>query len=115
MFQYTLPKVRIYHNRDHLFSSLASADINAIDLTEYSISLDSNTTYVATINNITEAALYGEWRLTVQSQGSYSVLIRDLSTLIVSTDIVTFRTDSNYENYDVADLKPLEGIHNIVK
>ena len=115
MFRCILPKVRIYHNCGHLFTNLASTGVNAINLMEYSISLDSNTTYVATVSNVTEAALYGEWRLTVQSQGSYSVLIRDFSRLIVSTDTVTYRTDSNYENYDVADLKPLEGMYNLVK
>ena len=93
---------------------LASTDINANNLTEYSISLDSNTTYVATIN-LTEATLYGQWILMIQSQGSYSVSIREFSTLIVSTDTRTIRSDSNYENYDVTDLKPLEGIYSIVK
>ena len=111
MFHCTLPKVSVY-NCDHLCSNLASTGINAISLMammEYSISLDSNTTYVATIN-ITEVALYGEWKLTVQSQGSYSVLIRDYSTLIISTGILTIRSDSDYGNYEVTDLKPLEGI-----
>ena len=80
---------------------------NAITLTQYSVSLDSNTTYIATVN-ITESALFGEWRFTVQSQGSYSILIKEFNTLIVYVDTLTITSNNTY---DVVDVKPLEGMY----
>ena len=75
-------------------------------MTDYSLSYDSNTIYIATVN--IRDLVYGEWRLDIQSQGSYSVLIKEFSGLIVSTDILAIRSDDNYYNEDVVDTKPLE-------
>ena len=80
-------------------------DIHATTLVQYSASLDSSTTYIATVN-ITEPALYGEWRLMVQSQGPYGILIRENSELIASANTVTITSNNTY---DVIDVKPLEG------
>ena len=88
-----------------LFNDIASTGVSATTLTQYSLSHVSNASYIATVN-ITEPALYGEWWLTVQSQGSYSVLIKEFSQLIIFVDTLTITSNNTY---DVVDVKPLEG------
>ena len=79
--------------------------MNADDIPQHSISLDSDTAYIATIN-ITEDALYGQWRIIIDSQESFSVQILGNSGLVISTQL--FTSNSNGGG-NIDDTKPLEG------
>ena len=80
------------------------AGINADRIPQYSSSLNTDTSYIATIN-ISGDALYGPWEITVESQGSFTVQVLGNSELIISTHIF-----SNTPNggRDIDDPKPLE-------
>ena len=78
--------------------------MSADRISQYSSSLNTDTSYIATIN-ITEDALYGIWRITIESQGSFTIQILGNSELIISTHI--FSSNPNGSR-DIDDPKPLE-------
>ena len=55
--------------------------------------------------NITEATLYGQWNITIKSEGSFTVQVLGYSELIISTQI--FTTGPN-GGEGIGDQKPLE-------
>jgi len=75
----------------------------AEDITQYSTSLDSSTSYIATINT-TEVTLRGQWRIGLESQGFFTIQVLGNSELIISTHIFT----NSLNGDDIDDVKPLE-------
>ena len=71
---------------------------------QYFSPVNSTTLYTATIN-ITEATLYGQWNITIESEGSITIQVLGYSELIISIQI--FTTGPN-GGEDIGDPKPLE-------
>ena len=83
--------------------------MNADHIPQYSSSLNTDTSYIATIN-ITEDTLYGLWEITIESRGSFTVQVLGNSELIISTHI--FSSNPN-GGRDIDDPKPLESKNSI--
>lgn len=79
--------------------------LNVDNITQYSPSLDTATSYIATVN-ITEVTLYGQWRITIESQGFFNIQVLGNSELIVSTHLFT---NGPNNASDIGDVKPLQG------
>ena len=78
--------------------------VNADGIPQYFSTVNSATLYVATIN-ITENTLYGQWRISIESEGFFTVKVLGNSELIISTQ--TFTSGPN-GGEDIGDPKPLE-------
>lgn len=74
-------------------------------MTQYLEHTRSNALYIATIN-IDDPVLYGQWTITIASQGSYCIRVLGDGELTFVTDIIT--THPNTTD-DINDLKPLIG------
>lgn len=77
---------------------------NATSLSQYS-EYRSGTLFIASIN-ITDPTLYGQWTISLMSQGSYCIQILGDGELTFSTEVIT--THPNTTD-DINDLKPLVG------
>ena len=74
-------------------------------LTQYSLSLESDATYIAVVN-ITNATLFGQWAITLTFQGPYSIHIVGNSELFIISELVA----TNPSGRDgINDFKPLIG------
>ena len=80
--------------------------MNATILPQYSEHARSDTLYIATINT-TDSAFYGQWTITLSSQGSYSIQVLGDGELIFLSEIITVRPSAAAD--DINDLKPLVG------
>ena len=91
-------------NKDSYYINITFVGMSADRIPQYSSSLNTDTSYIATIN-ITEDALCGPWGITIESQGSFTVQVSGNSELIISTRI--FSSNPN-GGRDIDDTKPLE-------
>ena len=72
---------------------------------QYSLSKNSSSLYIATIN-VANSTLYGWWRTTVSSLGTYSIQVLGNGELTFVSKIITANPVSGD---DINDLKPVGG------
>ena len=80
--------------------------VSATNLEHYSVTLQSSSLYIATIN-ITSESLYGEWIISL-AVGSYDVTIHAISDLSFTVDLLAFDPTSTY-GFSTVVGKPLNG------
>jgi len=88
-----------------VYDLVFNSGINASTLMEYSISLESLSTYIAVIN-ITDTSLFGQWTITLTAQGPYSIHVMGDSELMFISELV-YTNPSGMD--EINDLKPLVG------
>ena len=92
-------------NGTHL--SIILTGLNPSTLPQFSTSLVSSTSYIAQVN-VTDNSLRGQWRVRVQSQGPYSILVFGSSELSINEDLYRI-DDSNTFGFSKIDGRPLRG------
>lgn len=93
---------RLHH--DHKFCLLGH---DQSDLAQYSTSLVSSTSHIAHIN-ITDNSLRGEWKVIIQSQGTYTFQALGSSGLRFSEVLFNIDTSSRH-GFKKIDGRPTQG------
>jgi len=78
---------------------------DATALVQYSVSVNSSSLYIATVNT-TDSTMYGQWTITLTSQGTYSIQVLGDGELTLISKIITANPSNND---DIDDFKPLGG------
>ena len=78
---------------------------NARSLVQYSVSHNSSSLYIATINT-PDSMLYGQWTVTLESMGTYSIQVLGNGEQTFISKMITANPSSGD---DIDDLKPLGG------
>lgn len=81
---------------------------STLNLEQYSVSLQSSSSFIATIN-ITDSSLQGTWQISLPQNTFYDVLVSAISDLSFSSDLLALDPSSNYGFSSVVG-KPLNGI-----
>ena len=80
---------------------------NPSNLAQYSTSLVSTTAFIAQIN-VTDNSLRGEWRIVIQSQGSYSIQVLGSSELSFTEELYQIDSSSTF-GFSRIDGRPSQG------
>ena len=81
-----------YNNNNIMANWIIYTGFDPSNLTQYSTSLVSSAAFIAQIN-VTDDSLRGEWRIMIQSQGSYSIQVLGSSELSFTEEL--YRIDSS--------------------
>lgn len=81
--------------------------ISATSRQEYTISLNTAASYVSQLN-VTSNALRGNWTITIQSQGSYSIQVQGISEVTIAREYYQVDSSSVY-GFSSFTGKPLQG------
>ena len=80
----------------------------ATSLDEYSVSLQSSTSFIATLT-INSSDLLGEWQISLQAFYTYNIVVYAISDLRFSSQLFAFDPTSSYR-YSIVEGKPLNGM-----